>query len=142
MDNFYFAIKGVGAFVMSEMNNEMFAVVDPVNYIPRKKKKKGHQLAPQTIHQYFGAEDLVVNVAAICHDLSRNEHDFLFSKNGFRSNNRRYFSVQSIQQSEVLTLSFQDIDYMKRDFPFSSNTFFQKMMQQTKNLLTEHLDTV
>ena len=120
IDNFYFSIKGVGAFVMAEMNNEMFAVIDPVNYIPKRRSKR--QI--EQVHQFFGAEDLVINVAAICHDLTRKESDFRFSKNGFRLHNRRYFSVQSIQQSEVLTLSFQDIDYMKRDFPFSSNTFF------------------
>ena len=31
---------------------------------------------------------------------------------------------------------------MKRDFPISSSSFFQKMMQQTKNLLTDHLMTL
>lgn len=75
---------------MSEMNNEMFAVIDPVNYIPKRRNRR---FAPQTVLQYFGAEDLVVNVAAICHDLTRGDNDFAFSKNGFRSHNRRYFSV-------------------------------------------------
>ena len=79
--------------------------------------------------QYFGAEDIVINVAAQCHDIKRANSDFIFSKNGFRTTNRRYFSVQSVQESEVLTLSCTDLDHMKRDFPMSSSSFFQKMLQ-------------
>jgi len=92
IDNFYFTIRGVGAFVISETNNDMFAVIDPVIYLARKKKGKrvGKNLS---VHQYFGAEDLVINVAAICHDTTRTDADFCFKKNGFRINNRRYFSV-------------------------------------------------
>ena len=32
-----------------------------------------------------------------------------------------------------------DLDKMKRDFPVSSDSFFQKVMNQTKNLLSDHL---
>ena len=85
---------------------------------------------------------MVINAAASVHDEKRVEGQFSFYKNGFKSINKRYFSVQSVQESEVLTLTAQDIDYMKRDFPISSNYFFKRMMQQTKNLLVEHLDSL
>ena len=43
VDNFYFAIRGIGAFV-SEMDNEMFALVDPdeqqASHNKEKKNKK------------------------------------------------------------------------------------------------------
>ena len=40
IDNFYFAITGVGAFVMSDLNNEMISVIDPVIFQRSVKKKK------------------------------------------------------------------------------------------------------
>ena len=78
--------------------------------------------------QYFGAEDMVINTAAAVHDEKREDNQFSFYKNGFKNLNKRYFSVQSVRESEVLTLEAQDIDYMKRDFPISSSNFFKKMM--------------
>ena len=33
----------------------------------------------------------------------------------------------------------EDMDHMKRDFPVSSDIFFQKLMNQSKNLLSDHL---
>ena len=92
--------------------------------------------------QYFGSEDFVINTAAHVHDHHEPNSAFQFAKNGFRTINRRYFSVQSIKQSEVLTLNLNDLDHMKRDFPNSSELFYQKMMQQTKNLLKDHLATL
>ena len=77
--------------------------------------------------QYFGIEDLVINVAAKHHDANRGQNEFSFSKNGFRMLNRRYFSVQCVQESEVLMLSWQDLEHMKRDFPFTSQKFFKTM---------------
>ena len=41
-----------------------------------------------------------------------------------------------------MTLNLTDLDHMKRDFPDSSEQFYQKMMQQTKNLLVDHLATL
>jgi len=107
--------------------------------LARRKNKK--QAAKFPVLQYFGAEDIVVNVAAIVHDENRKDGDFSFQKNGFRVTNRRYFNVQSIQETEVLSLAANDIEHMKRDFPISTSAFFRKMMQQTKNLLHDHLQT-
>ena len=36
-------------------------------------------------------------------------------------------------------LSTQDMDHMKRDFPISTERFFKIQIQQTKNLLEDHL---
>ena len=38
-----------------------------------------------------------------------------------------------------MSLAVQDIEQMKRDFPVSSSSFFQRMMQQTKDMLRDHL---
>lgn len=91
IDNFFFCIRGVAAFVMSDLNNELIQVIDPIIYLARRKKQTNISRFP--VLQYFGAEDLVVNVAAIVHDEARTESDFSFFKNGFRVKNRRYFSV-------------------------------------------------
>ena len=83
----------------------------------------------------------MVNQIAAVHDIMEQENsDFQFTRNGFKFHNRRYFTVQCVQSSEVLTLSFQDIDRMKRDFLQPSEQFFRIMMQQTKNLLKDHLE--
>ena len=82
---------------------------------------------------------MVINVAAMVHDEARTDRQFSFMKNGFSVNNNRYFSVQSIRESEVLVLTANDIDFLKRDFPISSTSLFQKMIQQTKDLLKDHL---
>ena len=65
IDNFYFSIRGVGAFVMADMNNETFSVIDPIMYLSAKRKKKRKvEIKTQPVMQYFGAEDIVINVAA------------------------------------------------------------------------------
>ena len=79
-----------------------------------------------------------MNVAALVHDETRNDGDFSFQKNGFRVFNRRFFSVQSIQETEVLSFTTNDMEHMKRDFPWTTKKFFRKMMQQTKNLMQDH----
>ena len=56
--------------------------------------------------------------------------------------NRRYFAVQSVQESEVLSMTANDIEHMKRDFPISTGSFFRKMIEQTKHLLSDHLHTI
>ena len=33
IEHFYFSIKGVGAFVIMEQNNQVFQVIDPVVYL-------------------------------------------------------------------------------------------------------------
>lgn len=140
IDNFYFQIRGVGAFVMADANNELIQIVDPVIYLARHKHKKSAKKFP--VLQYFGAEDIVINVATIVHDEKISPGDFKFSANGFKHTNRRYFSVQSVQESEVLSISINDIEHMKRDFPISTSNFFRKMIQQSKHLLTDHLQTM
>ena len=80
------------------------------------------------MYSYFGIEDMVINVAAVVHDEAREGNEFSFAKNGFSVHNNRYFSVQSIKESEVLVLTANDIDFLKRDFPISSTSLFQKMI--------------
>ena len=121
---------------MSDMQNEMFSVIDPVMYTAGKRAKRFKDRV--SCQQYFGAEDIVINMAALIHDEQRKDHEFCFKKNGFRSANRRYFSVQAIKASEVLILSAFDIDHMKLDFPISSQMFFKRILQQTKDLLKDH----
>ena len=91
IDNFYLARRGVGAFVMSDMNNEMFSIVDPVMFTAGTRAKRFKDRV--SCQQYFGAEDIVINMAALVHDETRKPHEFCFKKNGFRAANRRYFSV-------------------------------------------------
>ena len=38
IDNFYFSIKGIGGFVMTDSNNEIFSVIDPIMYVETKRK--------------------------------------------------------------------------------------------------------
>ena len=64
IDSFYFAIRGVGAFVLSDENHQMFALIDPMIYSTRKKNKGKDKEKGSVALQYFGAEDLVINVAA------------------------------------------------------------------------------
>ena len=125
-------MTGTSAFIVPKEGYRIFSVIDPEkSLLPTKYKK--HLL------QYFGIEDTVVNNTAISHDEKKIDsgetRDFLFKKNGFKMTNRRYFSVQCISNTEVLTLTMTDIDRMKRDYPFSTRSLFIIMMKQTKNLL-------
>ena len=90
IDNFYFTIRGVGAFVRHGEDNALVAIIDPVIYAARKRSRKLNSQV--NVHQYFGAEDIVINVAAQIHDSKRRQGDFSFQKNGFVINSR-YFSV-------------------------------------------------
>ena len=76
---------------MADANNELIQIVDPVIYLARHKHKKSAKKFP--VLQYFGAEDIVINVATIVHDEKISPGDFKFSANGFKHTNRRYFSV-------------------------------------------------
>ena len=50
---------------MADMNNETFSVIDPIMYLSAKRKKKRKvEIKTQPVMQYFGAEDIVINVAA------------------------------------------------------------------------------
>ena len=49
---------------------------------------------------------------------------------------KRFFTVQGIQHMESLTLSFADIDMMKKDFKGHSRTFFKVQIQQAFTVLT------
>jgi len=40
IDNFYLSIRGVGSFVMSDMNNEMFSIIDPILFTAGTRSKK------------------------------------------------------------------------------------------------------
>jgi len=66
IDSFYFSLKGVGAFVMSDMNNEIFSIVDPEMHMKMRKSKKLHNKI--AAKQYFGAEDIVINAAVKVHE--------------------------------------------------------------------------
>jgi len=139
IDNFYFAIKGTSSFVATDLENAVFGIVDPVIFLARQRGRKISRNA--VILQYFGAEDMVINVAAQVHDSRREDGDFYFNKNGVVGS-LRFFSVQSVEETEVLALSVTELECMKRDFPICSEVFFKKMMQQTKMLLHEHLSTL
>lgn len=39
-------------------------------------------------------------------------------------------------------MTANDIEHMKRDFPISTGSFFRKMIEQTKHLLSDHLHTI
>ena len=71
----------------------------------------------------------------------RKPEDFDFASNGFKSTTKRYFSTITVKPSEMLLLSTEDIDHMKRDYPLSSTNYFQQMMQQTVEILNEHCIT-
>ena len=62
IDNFYLSIRGVGSFVMSDMNNEMFSIIDPILFTAGTRSKKFQNRL--SVQQYFGAEDIVINMAA------------------------------------------------------------------------------
>jgi|LakMenE18May11ns_1017448.scaffolds.fasta_scaffold8442349_1 hypothetical protein len=52
---------------------------------------------------------------------------------------RRHYSLQCIENSECLVLSFDDFDRMKRDFIPISRKFIKKQIQQTKWIMAFHL---
>ena len=108
---------------MTEVENELFCIIDPEMYQEHKKSNVDKEL---NVLQYFGAEDMIINCAAQIHDNSRKKKskEFCFEKNGFKSDNLRYFSAQSVQVSEDLLFSIDDLDFMKRDFPHSTDLFF------------------
>ena len=121
IDNFYFGLKGISAYVIPQEGYRIYSVIDPEKSIDSKHKHR------KQLFQYFGIEDTCVNVAALCHDDKSKQDDdneFLFSKNGFKMQNRRFFTVQCIKNTEVLTLSMNEIDRMKRDYPYSSRSLF------------------
>ena len=82
IDNFYFGLKGVSAFIIPRINeyDQIFTVIDPENYYLGKEKKI-------TVMQHFGVEDSVVNHAAIISDKKREtaetKTNFTFYRNGF-----------------------------------------------------------
>ena len=136
IDNFYFGIKGTSAFVIPQDQYRIFGVIDPEKSLVLTKHRR-------QIQQYFGIEDAVVNATALVHDDSVNFKEpkkFLFKKNGFKMANRRYFTVQCIVNTEVLTLTSNDLDRMKRDYPYSTKSLFLIMMKQTKTLLQFQLN--
>ena len=51
---------------MADGQNELIQIVDPLIYLARRKHKKNTKKFP--VLQYFGAEDIVINIAAIVHD--------------------------------------------------------------------------
>ena len=61
---------------------------------------------------------------------------FSFFRNGFKTTSKRFFTVQCITNSEVLQLSYADIDRMKVDHKISCVAFLKRMMMQTNVLLT------
>ena len=80
IDNFYFGLKGISAFVISQEGYRIYSVIDPEKSIDSKHKHR------KQLFQYFGIEDTCVNVAAICHDekTKKDNDEFLFAKNGFK----------------------------------------------------------
>jgi len=42
----------------------------------------------------------------------------------------------------VLSFTTNDIEHMKRDYPYTTAKFFRKMMQQTKTLMIDHQQTL
>jgi hypothetical protein len=56
-------------------------------------------------------------------ELERRSHTSILSK--------RFFTVQGIDNIESLTLTFADIDIMKKDFRGSMRTFIKRQIQQT-----------
>ena len=64
IDNFYFKIRGISAFVMPEQQNELFAVVDPDLFVKQNNAQFIEMQETFNILQYFGAEDYVINTTA------------------------------------------------------------------------------
>lgn len=86
------------------------------------------------ILQHFGIEDSIVNTTALLHD-SQFEDDedggFRFCENGMKGLNKRFFTVQSVTNTESLIFPFSEIDNFKKDFKISSMEFFKEQMRQT-----------
>ena len=77
----------------------------------------------------------MVNTTALIHDRVRIDDCFKFTKNGIHGLHKRFFTVQSVTNSECLILPFTDLDNMKREFKLTSNDFFRIMMVQTQKML-------
>jgi len=55
---------------------------------------------------------------------------------GEQALNQRHFTVECMSAGEYLTLSFDSLDKMKKNFQAPSRKFFKYMISQFKDLLT------
>jgi hypothetical protein len=78
----------------------------------------------------LGVEDSVVNHLLLIKDIEQNNYDTidLDRRTNQSMLSKRFFTVQGIQHMESLTLSFADLDLMKKDFEGQSRTFFKNQI--------------
>jgi len=72
----------------------------------------------------------VVNHLLLIKDIEQNNYDTidLDRRTNQSMLSKRFFTVQGIQHMESLTLSFADLDLMKKDFEGQSRTFFKNQI--------------
>ena len=56
IQDFYFAIKGISAFIKEKQNNQIIGVIDPKNKLDLESK-----LSKSVVFNTFGCEDSVYN---------------------------------------------------------------------------------
>ena len=80
--------------------------------------------------KHLGVEDSVVNHLLLIKDIEQNNYDTidLDRRTNQSMLSKRFFTVQGIQHMESLTLSFADLDLMKKDFEGQSRTFFKNQI--------------
>lgn len=121
-------MQGLSCFVAPKYHNQIFAVI---------KGGESVNKGDQTL-QHIGYEDSVVNHLLLIKDIENNDWDDhqLVKRQSTSILSKRFFTIQCIKHMESLTLSFADLDMMKRDFKGqSTNLFLKKQIEQTCTIL-------
>ena len=108
----------MAAFVMPQYANSIFAVINP----------KATVLETKNLMKHFGFEDSVVNHLLLLKDIKLNDYDDIDLERRSHTSilSKRFFTVHSIDNIESLTITFADIDIMKKDFRGSMREFIKR----------------
>ena len=79
---------------------------------------------------YIGYEDTVINHILLLRDMTTNVYteSQLENRTSPAIMNQRFFTVQCIENLESLTISFKDLEVMKKDFAACSKSFLKAQL--------------
>jgi hypothetical protein len=100
----------------------IYAVIDPEKVLKFPNMK-------MEVFQYFGIEDSILNHIYLNKKIEDHGADDTNYQKGESLLNKRKFEVSCLKQGEVLALSADSMDMMKRDFQNVSRKFYKEMIQ-------------
>lgn len=118
--------KGVSAFIKEKQNNQIIGLMDPNDMLNLSKK-----ICNMKPMQTFGCEDSVYNHLHLMLEIDKGKHAEI-QKMGEQALNLRRFTVECMSTGEYLTLTFDSLDKMKKNFQGPSRKFFKFMISQFK----------